>query len=106
MTGDVDAVFTALSDPTRRGLLATIAAHGPVTATELAADLPISRQAVAKHLALLHEAGLLDRRRSGRETLFEARREPLRSVTDWVDSVSRQWDHRLAKLRDHVQGGP
>ncbi|MFD0532473.1 ArsR/SmtB family transcription factor [Actinomadura luteofluorescens] len=53
------AVFTALADPTRRGILAELAARGPATATDLAARLPISRQAIAKHLDLLSDAGLV-----------------------------------------------
>ena len=64
------AVFGALSDPTRRQLLAAIAQHPAATATELAAALPISRQAVLKHLTALGEAGLLDRQRSGREVRY------------------------------------
>ncbi len=55
-----DAVFDALSDPTRRGLLAALGERGPSTATELAADLPVTRQAVSKHLGALAAAGLVD----------------------------------------------
>ena len=103
MSADPDAVFAALADPTRRQLLATIAGRGATTATELAAELPISRQAVAKHLGVLDAAGLVERRRSGRETLFEARPEPLRAVTEWVDVVGAQWDRRLDRLRRQVE---
>ena len=64
------AVFGALADPTRRALLVAIADQPQVTATELAAELPISRQAVLKHLSALEDAGLLDRERSGREVRY------------------------------------
>lgn len=100
-----DAVFAALADPTRRGLLGTVAERGPVTATELADDLPITRQAVAKHLRVLGDAGLVTPRREGRETRYEARPEPLREVTDWVDTVGAAWDRRLGRLRRQLEGG-
>ena len=73
------AVFGALSDPTRRALLAAVAEHPATTATELAAQLPISRQAVLKHLNALTEAGLLDRTRSGREVRYQFTPAPPRS---------------------------
>ena len=66
----VGAVFTALADDTRRALLASIASHGGATATELAAGTTITRQAVAKHLAVLSAAGLVAPLRSGRETRY------------------------------------
>ncbi|HKO26654.1 MAG TPA: metalloregulator ArsR/SmtB family transcription factor, partial [Solirubrobacteraceae bacterium] len=71
-----DRVFSALSDPTRRALLRTIAEQPAATATQLAADLPISRQAVLKHLAALTEAGLIDRQRSGREVRYRVTPQP------------------------------
>ena len=64
------AVFDALSDSTRRQVLRGVAERGPVTATELATVLPITRQAVAKHLGVLRDAGLVEPERVGRETLF------------------------------------
>jgi DNA-binding transcriptional ArsR family regulator len=93
------AVFGALSDPTRRALLATIAEHPAATATELAAQLPISRQAVLKHLGALTDAGLLDRTRSGREVRYEFTPAPLSDAVDWMTSVGAEWDDRLAVLR-------
>jgi DNA-binding transcriptional ArsR family regulator len=92
------AVFGALSDPTRRSLLATIAAQPSVTATELAAELPISRQAVIKHLGALTEAGLLRRERSGREVRYRVTPEPLSDAVSWIAEVGGQWDERLARL--------
>ena len=93
------AVFGALSDPTRRALLAAIAEHPAATATELAAQLPISRQAVLKHLGALTDAGLLDRTRSGREVRYEFTPAPLSDAVDWMTAVGAEWDDRLAVLR-------
>src|SRR5947209_18308597 len=92
------AVFGVLSDPTRRRLLSAVAAQPQITATELAADLPISRQAVVKHLSALAEAGLLDRRRSGREVHYRITPEPLSQAVSWMAQVGGHWDARLARL--------
>jgi DNA-binding transcriptional ArsR family regulator len=100
------AVFGALSDPTRRALLAAIAEHPAATATELAAQLPISRQAVLKHLGALTAAGLLDRTRSGREVRYQFTPAPLSEAVDWMTAVGAEWDDRLAALRRQLGGGP
>ncbi len=92
------AVFSALADPTRRALLATIADRPQTTATELAAALPISRQAVNKHLSALSEAGLLDRSRTGREVHYSLTPAPLGDAVSWMAAVGGQWDERLASL--------
>lgn len=91
------AVFGALADPMRRRLLSTIAEH-PATATELATSLPISRQAVAKHLSSLSDAGLLERERAGRDVRYHVTPEPLSSAVSWMAEVGGQWDQRLARL--------
>lgn len=93
------AVFGALSDPTRRALLSAIAEHPAATATELAAELPISRQAVLKHLASLSEAGLLDRQRSGREVRYRVTPAPLSDAVSWMAEVGGEWDERLSALK-------
>ena len=98
------AVFGALSDPTRRALLAAVAEHPATTATELAAQLPISRQAVLKHLNALTEAGLLDRTRSGREVRYQFTPAPLSDAVDWMTAVGAEWDDRLAVLRRELGG--
>jgi DNA-binding transcriptional ArsR family regulator len=95
----VDLVFGALADPTRRHLMELLAAEPGATATALAATMPISRQAVAKHLKLLHEAGLVSSRRRGREALFELDPEPLGEAVAWIGSVGAEWDRRLDGLR-------
>ncbi|HEX8975037.1 MAG TPA: metalloregulator ArsR/SmtB family transcription factor [Solirubrobacteraceae bacterium] len=100
-----DAVFGALADPMRRRLLATIAQR-PATATELAGALPITRQAVAKHLASLTEAGLLVREREGRDVRYRATPAPLSSAASWMAEVGGQWDQRLARLADALAQAP
>jgi DNA-binding transcriptional ArsR family regulator len=91
----VGAVFAALADPTRRGLVAGVAADPDATATSLAASLPISRQAVAKHLAVLGGAGIVHPRRRGRETRFELRPQALTEAAQWMAAVGAEWDDRL-----------
>ena len=94
-------VFAALADPSRRHLLETLARH-EATATELAADLPVTRQAVAKHLAALREAGLVDARRAGRETRYRLTPGPLGEALGWIADVGDAWDARLAALGQHL----
>jgi DNA-binding transcriptional ArsR family regulator len=101
-----DAVFGALSDSTRRALLVEIAEHPEATATRLAAELPISRQAVLKHLNALADAGLLDRERSGREVRYRVTPAPLSEAVSWIADVGAQWDERLAGLKRGFGGGP
>jgi DNA-binding transcriptional ArsR family regulator len=96
--GDVDAVFAALADPTRREILQRMSASQETTATELAAGLPISRQAVAKHLTALREAGLASAHREGRETRYAPTAAPLNDAIAWMTSVGADWDERLARL--------
>lgn len=96
--GSVDGVFAALGDPGRRALVEAVAARGDATATELAANLPVTRQAVAKQLTALADAGLLRSRRTGRETRYEVTAEPLGDAVAWMLEVGAAWDTRLAKL--------
>lgn len=91
-------VFAALADPTRRALLRAVVEQAPVTATQLAADLPISRQAVAKHLDLLDQVGLVERTKVGREARYEARLDGLDDATRWIEETSEAWRGRLARL--------
>jgi DNA-binding transcriptional ArsR family regulator len=96
-TDSAGAVFGALADPTRRQLLSAIAIQ-PATATELAIELPISRQAVVRHLSALSEAGLLERERSGRDVRYRVTPAPLNDAVSWMADVGGQWDRRLAAL--------
>jgi DNA-binding transcriptional ArsR family regulator len=104
-TNSADAVFEALADPMRRRLLSRVSAQ-PSTATELAAQLPISRQAVAKHLTSLSRAGLLARERSGRDVRYRITPAPLSEAVSWMAEVGGQWDVRLDRLARSFGGHP
>jgi DNA-binding transcriptional ArsR family regulator len=107
MPPDVEAiaeqVFIALADPTRRAILATLAAHGPATATDLADRLPITRQAIAKHLVLLADAGLVvpepGERRRIRYRLHSAR---VQVAQQFLAALAHDWDNRLETLKDYL----
>ena len=104
MTHDPAApVFAALSDPTRRDVLRKLAA-GSATATELASELPISRQAVAKHLTALADAGLVQTERHGREVHYRLTPEPLGDAVSWIEDLDSAWARRLEALRTHLAG--
>lgn len=96
-------VFDALADPTRREVLRRLAREGPASATGLASSLPVSRQAVAKHLAALEGAGLVEGHRRGRERLYRLRPAPLTEATAWMSDVATRWDQRLEALRRLVE---
>jgi len=100
---DADAVFAALADPTRRGILLVLAGGTAGTASELARTLPISRQAVSKHLAALSEAGLVESERHGREMRYRPRPAPLDEAAAWMAEVGTLWDARLAALARLVE---
>jgi DNA-binding transcriptional ArsR family regulator len=102
-TDPADAVFDALADPMRRRLLSRLSDE-PATATELAAHLPISRQAVTKHLAALSRAGLLERERTGRDVRYRVTPAPLSQAVGWMADVGGQWDDRLARLAQTFGG--
>jgi DNA-binding transcriptional ArsR family regulator len=95
----IDRVFAALGDPGRRSLVEAVATRGSATATELAAERPVTRQAVAKQLSALEEAGLLRATRRGRETRYEVTPAPLEDAVEWMVSVGTAWDERLTALR-------
>jgi DNA-binding transcriptional ArsR family regulator len=99
----VDSVFVALADPTRRRVVETLARGGTVTASSLAAQLPITRQAVAKHLSALRGAELVSVTRIGRETHYKLRPQPLDEAAHWIQMVSADWDDRLEALRRSLQ---
>jgi DNA-binding transcriptional ArsR family regulator len=95
----VDGVLAALVDPTRRQLLDLLSAHGRATATTLAGELPISRQAVVKHLAVLDTAGLVDSIKVGREVRYSVRPDTLDATARWIAALAAEWDRRLAKIK-------
>jgi DNA-binding transcriptional ArsR family regulator len=96
------AVFGALADPTRRRLLHSLARQ-PATATDLAHDLPISRQAVVKHLTTLSDAGLLSRERTGRDVCYRFTPAPLSEAASWMAQVGSEWDERLTTLAEALR---
>jgi DNA-binding transcriptional ArsR family regulator len=99
-----DAVFLALGDPMRRRLLALLGTRGEASATDLARELPVSRQAVQKQLSTLSSAGLVAARRSGREVLFSPTPAPMSEAMAWMAEVGAQWDERLAVLESQIAG--
>jgi DNA-binding transcriptional ArsR family regulator len=99
------ALFEALADPTRRRLLDQLADEGPRSATELAVDYPISRQAVARHLGTLTEAGLVTPVRQGRDVRYRVRPEAVVDAGRWLARTGADWDRRLAALRDRLDQG-
>jgi DNA-binding transcriptional ArsR family regulator len=107
MRPDIEAiaeqVFAALADPTRRAILATLAAEGPATATDLAARLPVTRQAIAKHLVLLAEAGLVTAEPGERRRVrYRLRSAPMRVAQQFLAALARDWDGPLEALKDHL----
>lgn len=88
----IEAVLPALADPTRRSLLA-LAAQRPVNASLLADELTISRQAIAKHLQILHAAGLVRRRREGKAVVFETETTPIAATARWMLRTVERWEH-------------
>ncbi|MER6946002.1 metalloregulator ArsR/SmtB family transcription factor [Nonomuraea sp. NPDC000554] len=97
--GAVDSVLVALADPTRRQMLDLLAAHGEATATTLAERLPVSRQAVVKHLAVLDAAGLVSSTRVGREVRYAVRSAALDATAQWMAALAADWDRRLATIK-------
>ena len=107
MPPDVEAiaeqVFTALADPTRRAILAALAAGGPATATDLADRLPITRQGIAKHLALLADAGLVTAEPGERRRIrYRLRSAPMQGAQQFLAAMTRDWDRRLEALTEHL----
>jgi DNA-binding transcriptional ArsR family regulator len=101
-----DELWAAVADPTRRRLLDVLLARGEATATTLAGDLPVTRQAVAKHLATLDRVGLVEGRREGREVLYTVRPARLDAARQSVARVAAAWDERLAAVKRLAESAP
>jgi DNA-binding transcriptional ArsR family regulator len=97
----LDAVFSALADPTRRDVVRALGL-APTSASELAARMPVSRQAIAKHLSSLAAAGLVDSSRDGRQIRYTLTPAAFSDAVAWMTDVGAAWDVRLAALRRHV----
>jgi ArsR family transcriptional regulator, cadmium/lead-responsive transcriptional repressor len=102
-----DALWVAVADPTRRRVLDALLEHGEANTTTLAQGLPVTRQAVAKHLIVLNRVGLVAGRRRGREVRYAVRPERLDDAAAAMAHVAAQWDRRLARIKrlaESVQG--
>ena len=96
---ELDELWSAVGDPTRRRVLDVILAHGEASATTVAGELPVTRQAVAKHLAVLDRAGLVEGRRRGREVRWVVRPERLDVAARSMAQVAAEWDARLVAIK-------
>jgi DNA-binding transcriptional ArsR family regulator len=102
--GVAEQVFVALADPSRRAILAELATGGPATATDLADRLPITRQAIAKHLALLAVAGLVTAEPGERRRVrYRLNSAPVQVAQQFLAALARDWDTRLDTLKDHLE---
>lgn len=102
----IGPVFAALADPTRRQIVETLVREGSTSVPALSAALPISRQAIAKHLAALGDAGLIERAdgtSGGREVRYRLRPGALTPASAWLDETAAAWDTRLARLKTSVE---
>ena len=97
-----DAVFAALADPTRRRLLERLSGSGPISVSQLAAEFPVTRQAVSKHLTALAGAGLVTTERRGRERMLTFAPAPLDEAAAWIATLEARWDVRLAALARYL----
>jgi predicted ArsR family transcriptional regulator len=105
LSGDPGPVFAALADPTRRWMVETLLREGQASAPALKSGLPITRQAVAKHLATLSDAGVIERAPgNGREVRYRLRRGALDPASSWLRQTEAAWDDRLPRLKDAVEG--
>lgn len=105
MSDQVDAVLSAVADPTRRSIVSQLADGATPTATELARQLPMSRQAVVKHLQILSDAGVVRGERQGRETRYTLHEDALRLAASWLEEVASTWEDRLRRLKDAAESG-
>jgi DNA-binding transcriptional ArsR family regulator len=104
LSDELGLVFGALADPTRRLMLERLLRDGSTSVPSLSAELPISRQAVAKHLSMLDQAGLVERLPGpGREVRYQLRASALQPATSWLESAQSEWSERLERLRQAVE---
>jgi DNA-binding transcriptional ArsR family regulator len=94
-----DELWSAIADPSRRQVLDLLVSNGDVSASWLAGHVPFSRQAVSKHLAVLEQAGLVSRRKQGREVLYQVQAGRLDQATRAMADLAARWDRRLATIK-------
>jgi ArsR family transcriptional regulator, cadmium/lead-responsive transcriptional repressor len=100
MTAQVDdELWSAIGDPSRRRVLDLLVSSGEASASWLAGRVPFSRQAVSKHLVVLERAGLIRRRRQGREVLYQVQTDRLDQATHAMAQLAAQWDRRLGMIK-------
>lgn len=97
--GASDALWAAIGDPTRRRVVDVLLERGEATATALSQQLPVTRQAIAKHLTVLRRVGLVDDRREGREVIFAVRPQRLDEASQAMAAVAAGWDQRLDAIK-------
>ena len=103
LTPELDGIFSALGDPTRRAILARLC-EGETSVSDLAAPHDMSLTAVAKHLRVLEGAGLVTRKKEGRVVRCSIEPEPLRDAAEWIAHYQRFWEARLDALADYFDG--
>jgi DNA-binding transcriptional ArsR family regulator len=96
-------IFAALGDDTRLALIAKLSGGLPSSISQLTAGSKVTRQAITKHLRVLQQAGIVRCSRRGRESLFEFDPAPIQGIIEYLDVVSTQWDHALARLKSFVE---
>lgn len=96
------AVFRALSDPTRRAIIGLLAEH-PLTVNQVATHFDMSRPAVAKHLGILKDGAIISTKTSGRERINTLEPLALKQVSDWLAHYSHFWDEKLLALKSAIE---
>ncbi len=102
LTDELDRTFSALADPTRRAILARLAA-GEATVNELAAPFSVSLPAISRHLKVLERAGLIERGRDGQARPSRLQARPLDDAVEWIEARKRTWDGRIDRLDVHLR---
>ena len=101
-----DELWSAIADPSRRRVLDLLVSHGDVSASWLASQVPFTRQAVSKHLAVLEEAGLVSRRKQGREVLYRVDAGRLDQAAQALADLAARWDQRLSAIKRLAEAAP
>lgn len=94
-------IFQAIADPTRRQIIG-ILAHKTLNVNAIASEFDITRQAVSLHVQYLHDCGLIEIKKQGRERYCEAKLAKLKEVTDWVDQYRNYWDNKFDTLETYL----
>jgi DNA-binding transcriptional ArsR family regulator len=102
-TAQLDTVFAALADPTRRAILARLAEDGDASVMELAEPFAMSQPAISKHLAVLERAGLVSRRREAQRRPCHLEAAPLRDASDWLARYRAFWEESFGRLDDYLR---